>query len=158
MTLAGLFLFLHVLGVVLWVGLAVTLPFVTGPAAREENLEVAAFAYGAADRLTRTLGLGGMFLTLIGGIGLTIIGGYGWFHPFPNHWLFQMQLLGLVSIAVGIGYQVPLAARLAREARASAEVGAVTEAFLTYKRRHAIVGSAIGFLLLLVVLLATLKP
>jgi uncharacterized membrane protein len=158
MTMTGLFLFVHVLGVVLWVGLAVTLPFITGPAAREENLEVAAFAYGAADRLTRSLGLGGMILTLVGGIGLMTTIGYPWFRPFPSHWLFQMQVLGILSIAVGIVYQVPLAGRLAREARASAEAGARTEGFRKYRKRHAIVGSVIGALLLIVLLLATLKP
>jgi uncharacterized membrane protein len=158
MTLTGLFLFLHVLGVVLWLGLGITLPFITGPAGREEDLEVAAFAYGAADRLTRTLGLSGMILTLVGGIGLTMVLGYPWFRPFPNHWLFQMQVLGIVSVAVGILYQVPLASRLAREARASAQAGERTEAFRKYRKRHAIVGSAIGGLLLIVLLLATLKP
>lgn len=158
MTLSGLFLFLHVLGVVLWVGLAITLPFITGPAGREENLEVAAFAYGAADRLTRTLGLSGMVLTLIGGVGLTMTHGYPWFRPSPYHWLFQMQLLGVISIVVGILYQVPLAGRLAREARASVRAGGRTEAFATYRKRHAIVGSVIGALLLIVIVLATLKP
>ncbi len=158
MTLTGLFLFLHVLGIVLWVGLAITLPFITGPAARQENLDVAAFAYTAADRLTRTLGLAGMILTLVGGIGLMAAVGYPWFRPFPNHWLFQMQVLGLVSAAVGIFYQVPLARRLAREARASAEAGTRTEEFAKYRKRHAIVGSIVGFFLLVVILLATLKP
>jgi uncharacterized membrane protein len=158
MTLTGLFLFLHVLGVVLWLGLGITLPFITGPASREENLEVAAFAYEAADRLTRTLGLSGMILTLVGGVGLTMTMGFHWFRPFPNHWLFQMQVLGILSVVVGVLYQVPLAGRLAREARASAEAGARTETFAKYRKRHAIVGSVIGGLLLIVLVLATLKP
>lgn len=158
MTLTGFFLFLHVLGIVLWVGLAVALPFVTGPAARHESLEVTAFAYVIADRLTRTLGLAGMILTLVGGLGLNMAIGYPWFRPFPLHWLFQMQLLGIVAVAVGIAYQVPLSARLAREARASAEAGERTEAFATYRKRHAIVGSVNGLLLLIVIVLATLKP
>lgn len=158
MTMSGFFLFLHVLGIVLWVGLAITLPFVTGPAARHDDGEVTAFAYEVADRLTRTLGLAGMVLTLAGGIGLTIALGYPWFQPFPSHWLFQMQVLGIVAVAIGILYQVPLSRRLATEARASAEAGQPTEGFVKYRKRHAIVGSVNGFLLLVVLVLATLKP
>lgn len=158
MSLSGLFLFLHVLGIVLWVGLGVVLPFVSGPAARHRDLQVTAFVYGIADRLTRTLGLAGMILTLIGGIGLNMVLGYPWFRPFPLHWLFQMQVLGIIAVAVGIVYQVPLSAKLAREARASAEAGERTEAFLTYRKRHAVVGSVNGLLLLIVLVLATLKP
>lgn len=159
MTLRGLLLFLHVLGVILWVGVAVALPFVTGRARRTGDLRVTAFAYAVSDRLTRTLGLVGMVLTVAGGIGLVmVVPGYAWFQPFPDHWLFQMQILGFLSFGVGAFYQVPLSRRLADEAEASARSGEPTERFETLRKRHAIVGSVVGFVLLVVVLLGTLRP
>lgn len=154
-----LFLFLHVLGVILWIGLAVALPFVTGRAARGESGETLAFAYGVADRLMRTLGLAGVVLTLVGGIGMMVVDPtLHWFRPFPRHWLFLMQVLGLAAAAVAAFYQVPLGRRLAREAERSAEAGEPTEAFRRYRKRHAIVGSAVGFVLLALVVLGTLRP
>jgi len=159
MSARSLYLFLHVLGVVLWLGLALALPFVTGRARREGDPAVVAFAYRAADRLMRTLGLTGILLTMIGGIGLTVVvPGYGWFQPFPNHWLFQMQLLGFLAFAVAAFYQLPLGKKLAREAERCAEAGEGTDLFETYRKRHAIVGSVNGLLLLVVVVLGTIRP
>lgn len=154
-----LFLFLHVLGVILWIGLAVVLPFVTGRAAREGSGDTVAFAYGVADRLMRTLGLAGIVLTLAGGIGLVVIDPtYDWFRPFPQHWLFLMQVLGFAAAAVAVAYQIPLGRKLAREAGRSAEQGEPTEAFRRYRKRNAIVGSAVGLVLLALVVLGTLRP
>lgn len=158
MTLQNFFLFLHVLGIVLWVGLAIALPFVTGRAARTGELPLMAFAYGVAARLTRTLGLTGMLLTVIGGYGLNAVRGYPYFQPFPKHWLFQMQLLGTLTFLVAVGYQVPLSARLAREAERSAAEGALTPEFETARKRNAIVGSLVGLVLLVVIGLGALKP
>lgn len=154
-----LFLFLHVLGVILWIGLAVALPFVTGRAAREGSGETTAFAYDVADRLMRTLGLGGIALTLAGGIGLVFMNPtFAWFQPFPQHWLFLMQVLGFAAAAVAALYQIPLGRKLAREAERSAERGEPTEAFLHHRKRNAIVGSVVGLVLLALVVLGTLRP
>ncbi len=159
MDLRGLFLFLHVLGVVLWLGLAVALPFVTGRAAREEDPDTVAFAYRISDRLMRTLGLAGVVLTLVGGVGLVMINpGFGWFQPFPDHWLFQMQILGFAAAAAALAYQLPLGRKLAREAERSAEQGSPTEAFRSYRKRNAVVGSVVGLVLLILVVLGTLRP
>ncbi len=154
-----LFVFLHLLGVILWIGLAVALPFVTGRAAREESGDTVAFAYGVADRLMRTLGLGGVALTLVGGIGLVVMNpAFSWFQPFPDHWLFLMQLLGFAAAAVAALYQIPLGRKLAREAERSAERGEPTEAFRRYRKRNAIVGSVVGLVLLALVVLGTVRP
>lgn len=158
MTLQGLLRFAHVLGVVLWMGAAVTLPFVTGPAARSDDWDVTAFAYRVNARLMTTLGLTGIGLTLLAGIGLTAATPYEFFRPFPNHWLFQMQVLGIAASLAGALYQVPLARRLAREAEAAAEAGRETDDFARYRKRYAVVGSVIGVVLLVVLVLATLKP
>ncbi len=159
MNLRGLFLFLHLLGVVLWLGLAVALPFVTGRAARNEAPDTVAFAYRVSDRLMRTLGLAGVLLTLVGGIGLVVINpSFGWFQPFPDHWLFQMQILGFAAAAAALAYQLPLGRKLAREAERSAEEGAATEDFAKLRKRNAVVGSVVGLVLLILVVLGTLRP
>ncbi len=159
MTVRGLFLFLHVLGVALWLGVAVTLPFVTGRAMRQDDLGTVEFAYRVSDRLMRTLGLAGMLLTLIGGVGLVmVVPSYGWFEPAPNHWLFQMQVLGFPAALVGLFYQIPLGRRLAREAGRSAEQGALTDEFRSCRKRNAIVGSLVGLVLLVLVVMGTLRP
>lgn len=158
MTLQGLLRFVHVLGVVLWMGAAVTLPFVTGRAARSGDWDVTAFAYRINARLMTTLGLAGMILTLGGGIWLTVEMSYEFFQPFPDHWLFQMQVLGIASALVGALYQVPLSRRLAREASAASDEGGETESFARYRKRYAIVGSVVGLVLLVVLVMATVKP
>lgn len=154
-----LFLFLHVLGVILWVGLAVALPFVTGRATREAGGETTAFAYRVSDRLMRTLGLAGIVLTVAGGVAMVAMyPGWAWFQPFPDHWLFLMEVLGLAAAAVAAAYQIPLGRKLAREAERSAEEGEPTEAFSRYRKRNAIVGSAVGLVLLALVVLGTVRP
>lgn len=151
MDLRSLFLFLHLLGVVLWLGVSFTLSFVTGKAARLGDAGVAAFAYRAASRLNRTLGVAGVLLTLGSGIGLTVVMRYGFFRPFPHHWLFQMQLLGSIAAALALFYQLPNAERLARAAEAWARAGEQPEIFGKLRQRSAIVGSLIGFILLVLV-------
>jgi len=159
MNLRGLFLFLHVLGIILWVGLAVALPFVTGRAVRDGDLDTVAFAYRVSDRLMRTLGLAGVLLTLVGGIGLVVINpGFAWFQPFPAHWLFQMQILGFAAAAAALVYQLPLGRKLAREADRSAEEGVLTEDFRSYRKQNAVAGSVVGLVLLVLVVLGTLRP
>lgn len=151
------YLFLHLLGVVLWLGLTLTMAFVTGRASRTGDLGVAAFAYGAAARLNRTVGLTGMLLTVLSGFAMLPAMGYRVFELAP-HWLFQMQVLGLISFAVGAVYLIPLTRRLAGAAEASASAGEPSTAFLRYRKRYALVSSIIGGLLLIVLALGALKP
>lgn len=157
--MTGVWLFLHILGVVLWMGLAVALTFVTAKAGRSGDPTVARFAYRANARLMSTLGLAGMILTVGGGFALTASMGYPYFQPFPDHWLFQMQLLGVAAFLVGVLYEIPLSRKLAEAAEdaAGGEEGTGRELEHLRKRR-AIVGSVNGTLLLAVLLLATLKP
>jgi uncharacterized membrane protein len=152
-------LFVHVTGVVLWLGLALSLAFVTARARKEGGPEVAAFAYRTSDRLMRTMGLAGMLLTIGGGVGLVMaLPQWSWFQPFPDHWLFQMQLLGFAVFALAALYQLPLGRKLADAAEESARRGEATGEFETYRKRHAIVASINGFVLLLLVLLGTVRP
>lgn len=165
--MTGVWLFLHVLGVVLWLGLAVALTFVTARAGRSGDPSVARFAYRTNAALMSTLGLAGMVLAVGAGFALTAAMGYPFFQPFPRHWLFQMQLLGVVAFLVGVLLEIPLSRKLARVAEATEEAREAgknegTEAGAAelerLRKRRAIVGSINGTLLLAVLLLATLKP
>ncbi|MFQ5690446.1 MAG: DUF2269 family protein [Gemmatimonadota bacterium] len=158
MDTSDVFLLLHVVGFVLWMGIAFILPFVTGRAARSGSLEIAAFAYRTWSDLLKTVGLTGMVLTLAGGFGLTAARQHPLFQPFPDHWLFQMQLLGVLAFLVSVFYLIPLSDKLARAAEASATAGEKSVAFQKYRKRNALVGSLTGLVLLLIVILATLKP
>lgn len=151
MDLRALFLFTHLLGVVLWLGVTFTLAFVTGKAARTDEPGIIAFAYRSAHRLNKTLGTAGIVLTLGGGIGLTIVMRYSFFRPFPHHWLFQMQLLGFMAAALALFYQLPNGERLARTAEEWARAGERPETFGAFRRRSAMVGSLIGFILIVLV-------
>lgn len=162
--MTGVWLFLHILGVVLWLGLAVTLSVVTARAGRSDDPSVARFAYRTNGTLMSTLGLAGMILTVGAGFALTAAMDYGFFRPFPEHWLFQMQLLGSVAFLVGVLYEIPLSRKLARvadraeEAAGAGENNGAGEKLERLRKRRAIVGSINGTLLLAVLLLATLKP
>ena len=158
MTDAGLFRFLHVLGVVLWLGTALTLAVLVVGARRSGSAEATAFAYRTNTRLMKALVLPGMLLTVGGGFALNAVLGYGYFQPFPHHWHFQMQVWGVIAFVVGVLYQVPLSDRLARAAEASAAAGEESAAFSRYRKRNAIVSSLIGLVLLVVVFLGTVRP
>lgn len=182
--MTGVWLFLHLLGVVLWLGLAVSLTFVTARAGRSEDPAVTRFGYRTNASLMSTLGLAGMVLTVGGGFALTEAMGYGYFQPFPRHWLFQMQLLGVVAFLIGVFYEIPLSRKLARvaeemdiagdaaedveldeargadgaDAGAGAGGAAETSELERLRKRRAIVGSINGTILLAVLILAALKP
>ena len=158
MELSGLYRFVHVLGVSLWLGAALALSFLVVRARRSGTREAMAFAYRTHASLMKTLVLPAMVLTVGGGFALNEALGYGYFQPFPNHWLFQMQLLGTLAFVVGVLYQVPLADRLARAAEASATAGEESAAFGKYRKRNAIVSSILGLVLVVVVFLGTVRP
>jgi uncharacterized membrane protein len=158
MTIPGLLLFAHILGFVLWLGVTFTLAAFTVRAAKSEDRDVVAFTYRAACHLLKGPGLVGMVLTLGSGIWLTVELGYSFFRPFPNHWLFQMQLLGTIAFLVAILYQIPLADRLARAAEARAAAGESSASFLKFRKRNGMVGSILGLLLLINLFLGAVRP
>lgn len=158
MTADRVYLFLHILGIALWLGVALTLAFFTARAARAEDRRIAAFAYRAASRIHKTLGVAGMVLTVGSGLALTPARGYAFFQPFPNHWLFQMQVLGIGAFLLALLYQIPLSDRLARAAEASASAGEDSAAYEKYRKRNAIVSSIVGLLLIVVIALGTFRP
>lgn len=158
MDLGGLLLFLHVLGIALWLGVTLTMAFVTVRGHRSGEREASAFAYRANCTLLKILGLPAMLLTVGSGFALVGVRGYGFFQPVPDHWLFQMQLLGSLAFLAAVLYQIPNAERLARAAEATAAAGEESGAYVKFRRRNAIAGSLIGIVLILLIFLGTVRP
>jgi len=158
MNMRGILLFLHLFGFVLWLGVTFTLAMMSVRARRSGDRAVTAFVYRAGRGLLRGPGLAGMLLTVVAGFGLVGVGGYGYFQPFPNHWLFQMQLLGTLALLLGLLVQLPNAERLARAAEASAAAGEDSAAFVKFQKRNAWVGSIIGLLLIVAIFMGATRP
>lgn len=154
----GIMLFGHILGFVLWFGVTFTLALLTIRAKRTGDRTVMAFAYRASQRLLRGPGLIGALLAIICGFGLTGMQGYGFFEPFPNHWMFQMQVLGVVAFLAMLLLQLPNAERLARAAEASAAASEDSASFLAFQKRHGLTSSLIGLMILVAMLMGALRP
>lgn len=147
-------LFLHLIGMALWLGGAFTLSFWTARGRATGEPRVIAFTYGTASRSYRTVIGGGAWLTLLSGAGLMMLSGQTWFRPFPEHWLFQMQVIGLIAFIVTLAYVLPNARRLAGLAESE---GPDAPEFARRVRAQAIIGSVVGVLLIYLVLLGSLR-
>lgn len=154
----GALLFLHVFGLALWFGVTLTLALIIGRARREGEPATIAFVYRVSCRLLKSAGLIGMLLTVGSGFALVAALDYGFFQPFPEHWLFQMQLLGSLAFLLAAFVQLPNADRLARAAEASAAAGEESASFVRFRKVNAVVSSVIGLLLTASILLGTLRP
>lgn len=154
----GILLFLHLLGLALWFGVTLTLAMVTVKARRSGEWAVTAFAYRASCEILKGPGLVGMILTVGSGVALTFVGGYAWFQPFPAHWLFQMQVLGTIAFLLALLVQIPNADRLARAAEASATAGEASASFVRFRKVNAVVGSFVGLVIAVLILLGALRP
>ena len=153
----GIFLFLHLVGLALWFGVTLALALVSVRANRSGDPSVVAFTYRAGNSLLRGPGLIGMLLVTVSGFGLAGMGGYGVLRIAP-HWLFQMQVLGLIAFVLGVAVQIPAAGRLARAAEAWAETGEPGPDYAKLRKSSAIVGSVNGLLILLATLLGATRP
>ncbi len=157
MDMRGLMLFLHVTGLALWFGVTLAVALLAVRANRTEDEAIIAFGYSSGHRLLKGPGLAGMALTTFAGFGLTGVGGYGFFELVP-HWLFQMQVLGVLAFLLGVAVQIPLAGRLARAASSLDGTEAERTSFARLRKRNAIVSSVNGLLILVVILLGTVRP
>ena len=160
----SLLLFLHIVGFGLLFGVSFSVGMYAGRARATGDRSLMAFHYAAAARLLTKPGLAGIILTTVSGFELTRIGGFGYFALTP-HWLFQMQVLGVLAAILSASVQIPVARRLASGygiepegastgVAMAVEASAADEPSLAKLRRvNAIVGSAVGLLLLIVVYL-----
>lgn len=150
-------LFLHLLGTVFWLGGMFTLSIWTSRARKTDEARLIAFAYHTAGRLYRGVVAGGAWVTILAGAGLVFTAGWSWFRPFPAHWLFQMQVVGILAFLVTVFFLVPNARALAALAERAISEGREPEEFRRKVKRQAIAGSAVGGALIYTVLLGALR-
>ena len=147
---AQILLFVHLLGVVLWVGSFITYPFWTS-AAKRRGGEAVAFAYQSLARVNLLVTVPGYWLTIIGGIGLVAVTpAYQRSQPI---WLVFMEIAGIVLFLLAITLFDRHQRQLARLATAGDQ-----QAFKSLDRQHAISASVAGVLMLAVIAAATIKP
>ena len=146
----GLWLFLHVLGFVAWLGggLAVMLSGITAKYfPPEQRLAV----YRIMAVITRNLVGTGAVLVVVSGFVLSVPYFKGATVPT---WLMAMQALGFMGAIVVIAIVVPTAARLGRldlDPR-----GELPEAFAGLRRKQAVFATLAGVFALLALLAATI--
>jgi len=145
----GLWLFLHVMGFVAWLGggLAVMLSGITAKYfPPEQRLAV----YRIMAVITRNLVGTGAVLVVVSGLVLSVP--YFRAGTAPS-WLLAMQALGLLGALVAIGIVTPTAARLGRldlDPR-----GELPESFAGLRRRQAIFATLAGVFALLALVAST---
>ena len=147
--MSGLWLFLHVIGFVAWIGggLAVMLSGITAKYfPPEQRLAV----YRIMAVITRNLVGTGAVLVVVSGFVLSVPYFKGATVPT---WLMAMQVLGFMGAIVAIAIVTPTAARLGRlevDAR-----GELPEAFTGLRRRQAIFATVAGVFALLALVAGT---
>ena len=147
---AQILLFIHLLGVVLWVGSFMTYPFWTLSAKRRGG-EAVAFTYQSLARINTFVTVPGYWLAIIGGTGLVIVSPN--FHGQQPIWLVFMEVLGYLLFFAALGMFDPRQRKLARLAASTDQAE-----FKRLDRRHAISASIAGVLMLAVIAAATIKP
>lgn len=153
----GLWSFLHLLGMAVWLGGMFTAGIWTSRARATGDRTVIAFAYGTARGIYRVIVAAGAWITIGAGAVLMFTTNRTWFSPFPEHWLFQMQIFGLIAFAVTVLYVIPNSTALARLAEDVAGTGELKPEFQKRVKRQAIVGSVVGGILIYAVLLGSLR-
>lgn len=149
-TAAQILLFIHLLGVILWVGSFITYPFWTRSAKRRGG-EPLTFAYQSLARINTYVTIPGYWLAVIGGTGLVIVSPN--LHGSQPTWLVFMEVIGYVLFFAALGMFDPRQRKLARLAAGGDQVE-----FKRLDRRHAISASVAGVLMLAVIAVATIKP
>jgi uncharacterized membrane protein len=148
--------FVHLIGMALWLGGMFAAGIWTLQARRSGDAGVVAFAYGTARALYRGVVAVAATLSVLSGALLVFITQRPWFRPFPEHWLFQMQVFGLAAFLTTLLYLVPNAGTLARLAE-RAVAGEASPDFEVGVKRQAIVASLIGAVLFYLVFLGAVR-
>lgn len=146
----GLWLFLHIMGFVAWIGggLAAMLSGITAKYfAPDQRLAV----YRATSAVIRSLVGPGAVLVVVSGLVLSV----PYFHSsaVPT-WLMAMQMFGFLGAIVAVAIVTPTAARLGRlqpDAR-----GELPESFTGLRRRQVIFATLAGVLALAALISATI--
>ena len=149
--------FVHLLGMALWLGSLFTMGILTARARATGDPRVVAFMYAVNHRLYRGLIVVSAVVTTSAGVALMLVTSRAWFRPFPDHWLFQMQIVGLAALAATLFFIVPNSRALSSLAKAAAETGEPSPEFTVRVKRQAIAGSLVGMALVYLVLLGALR-
>ncbi len=150
-------LFVHLLGMAMWLGSLFTMGILTARARATGDSRVIAFTYAVNDRLYRGLVGISAVITTGAGVGLMLVTHRPWFRPFPEHWLFQMQVVGLAALVATLVYIVPNSRALSSLAETATEAGEPSPEFAVRVKRQAIAGSLVGLALVYLVLLGALR-
>jgi len=147
--------FVHIFGVVLFVGNIVTAALWKTRADRSGDLATVAFAQ-------RTVALADWVFTLPGVL-LVLIGGYGMAakRPWPLHgvrWLEWGQGLFWLAVLIWIIVLVPTQRRLIALSEAGRKAGSLPPEFARLSRRWAMWGGIATLLPIIVLLLMVAKP
>ena len=149
--------FVHLLSMALWLGGMFAISIFAARSRRIGDRQITAFAYSTARRLYRGLVLVAATLSIISGGALMFITARPFFQPFPEHWLFQMQVFGLLAFVATIAFVVPNAGAIAGLAERAVEEGSDPPGLADRVKRQAIVGSLVGTALIYMVLLGALR-
>ena len=152
-----IWIFVHVFSMALWLGCMFTMGIWTARARASADLRVVAFTYAVARRLYQRVVGASAILTVAAGAVLMLLTNRPWFRPLPEHWLFQMQVIGTIVLLVTLLYILPNGGALATLTENAVEAGEFSPEFTSRVRRQAIVGSLVGVALAYLVLLGALR-
>jgi len=150
-------LFLHQLGVAVWLGASLTF-MIWGPAARTAPLESWAHTWITLARIQRALIAPAAAVATITGITMTMGLVKRDVDMSQSGWLMIMQGFGLVAGLMALGIATPLANRMAALARRSIDKGARDPLAERVRSRLALVGSLSGVFILVALYFAIAKP
>jgi uncharacterized membrane protein len=152
-----LLIFLHLVGMAMWLGAMFTSSIWTSRARRTADNNTIAFAYSTALILYKRLVAVAAVVTVLSGVVLMLATDRAWFRPFPEHWLFQMQVIGLIALLATLAVVVPNASAVTSLAEKAAETGDESAEFASRVKRQAVYGSLVGAALVYLVLLGALR-
>lgn len=147
--------FLHILGVVVFVGNIITAAFWKARADRSGDLATVAFAQRMVGQADWMFTLPGVLLVAIGGYGMAAI------RPWPLHglrWLEWGQGLFWLAAVIWILVLVPTQRRLIAVSAEARGAGALPPEFARLSRRWAMWGGIATLLPVIVLLLMVTKP
>ncbi len=147
--------FIHILGVVLFVGNIVVTALWKTRADESGDLATVAFAQRTVARADWAFTLPGILLILIGGYGMALLG------RLPLHglrWLEWGQGLFYVSALIWVVVLIPTQRRLVAVSDAALRAGVLSPEFRSLSRRWAVWGGIATLLPVIVLFLMITKP
>lgn len=137
--------FLHVMGVSVWLGASLTF-MVFGPAAKNMELVSWAHTWTTLAKVQRVLVAPSAAIATVTGILLTMALVKSQFDMGSAMWLMVMQAFGLIAAIITVAFATPLINRMARLAERSVEKGAMDPTAERVRKAIALTSSISGVL------------